>query len=160
MGNLAQNLLDTAAKHGRRPALRMGNTVLTYHQFVDAAGRVAAGLEARGIMPGDRVGMVLPNVLSFPILFYGAMMAGAAVVPISGVHRHTAGPTLGIPTGYDSLAWVANSATLIYGTRDAILVDTFLTLDQSVRLADGVAASGKNLTHVYITHGHGDHYRS
>ena len=52
MGNLAQNLLDTAAEHGRRPALRMGDTVLTYDQFVDAAGRVAAGLEARGVMPG------------------------------------------------------------------------------------------------------------
>ena len=66
MGNLAQNLLDTAAEHGRRPALRMGDTVLSYQQFVDAARRVAAGLEARGVMPGDRVGMVLPNVLSFP----------------------------------------------------------------------------------------------
>jgi acyl-CoA synthetase (AMP-forming)/AMP-acid ligase II len=41
----------------------MGDTVLTYVQFVDAAGRVAAGLEARGVMPGDRVDMVLPNVL-------------------------------------------------------------------------------------------------
>ena len=66
MGNMAQNLLDTAAKQGRRPALRMGDTVLTYDQFGDAAGRVAAGLEARGVAPGDRVGMVLANVLSFP----------------------------------------------------------------------------------------------
>jgi long-chain acyl-CoA synthetase len=83
MGNLAQNLLDTVARHGRRPALRMGDTVVTYDQFGDAAGRVAAGLEARGVMPGDRVGMVLPNVLSFPILIYGALMAGAAVVPMN-----------------------------------------------------------------------------
>jgi acyl-CoA synthetase (AMP-forming)/AMP-acid ligase II len=85
MGNLAQNLFDTAAEHGRRPALRMDDTVLTYDQFCDAAGRVAAGMEARGVMPGDRVGMVLPNVLSFPILVYGALMAGAAVVPMN--HR-------------------------------------------------------------------------
>jgi long-chain acyl-CoA synthetase len=83
MGNLAQKLLDTAAEHGGRPALRMGGTVLTYHQFGDAARRVASGLEARGVMPGDRVGMVLPNVLTFPILFYGVLMAGAAVVPMN-----------------------------------------------------------------------------
>jgi long-chain acyl-CoA synthetase len=83
MGNLAQNLLDTAAKQGRRPALRMGDTVLTYDQFGDAARRVAAGLEARGVMPGDRVGVVLPNVLSFPIVYYGALIAGAAVVPMN-----------------------------------------------------------------------------
>jgi glyoxylase-like metal-dependent hydrolase (beta-lactamase superfamily II) len=68
------------------------------------------------------------------------------------------GLTPDIPAGYESLAWVANSATLIYGTRDAVLVDTFLMLDQSVHLAEEVAASGKNLTHVYITHGHGDHF--
>jgi glyoxylase-like metal-dependent hydrolase (beta-lactamase superfamily II) len=54
--------------------------------------------------------------------------------------------------------WVANSATLIYGERDAVLVDTFLTADQGVELADHVAATGKNLTHVYVTHGHGDHF--
>jgi glyoxylase-like metal-dependent hydrolase (beta-lactamase superfamily II) len=68
------------------------------------------------------------------------------------------GLTPDIPAGYESLAWVANSATLIYGARDAVLVDTFLTTDQSVQLAAEVAASGKNLTHVYITHGHGDHF--
>ena len=63
-----------------------------------------------------------------------------------------------VPSGYESLLWVANSATLIYGTRDAVLVDTFLTLQHSVELADQVAASGKNLTHIYITHAHGDHF--
>jgi glyoxylase-like metal-dependent hydrolase (beta-lactamase superfamily II) len=64
----------------------------------------------------------------------------------------------GVPPGYESLSWVANSATLISGERDAVLVDTFLTVEQGVHLADQVAATGKNLTHIYITHGHGDHF--
>ena len=51
-----------------------------------------------------------------------------------------------------------NSATLIYGTRDAVLVDTFFTIDNSIKLADEIAASGKNPTYTYITHGHGDHF--
>jgi glyoxylase-like metal-dependent hydrolase (beta-lactamase superfamily II) len=68
------------------------------------------------------------------------------------------GLTPDLPPGYESLMWVANSATLIYGKRDAVLVDTFLMQDQSVKLADQVAATGKNLTHIYITHGHGDHF--
>jgi glyoxylase-like metal-dependent hydrolase (beta-lactamase superfamily II) len=63
-----------------------------------------------------------------------------------------------LPPGHESLAWVANSATLIAGERDALLVDTFLTIDQNGQLADQVAATGKNLTHLYITHGHGDHF--
>ncbi len=63
-----------------------------------------------------------------------------------------------VPAGHESLAWVANSATLISGERDAVLVDTFFTLDHSAKLADQIAASGKNLTHIYITHAHGDHF--
>jgi glyoxylase-like metal-dependent hydrolase (beta-lactamase superfamily II) len=57
-----------------------------------------------------------------------------------------------------SLAWIANSSTLIYGERDAVLVDTFLTAEQSKTLVDWVVASGKNLTTIYVTHGHPDHF--
>jgi long-chain acyl-CoA synthetase len=81
--NLAQNLLDTAAKDEDHPALRMDDAVLTYGRFRDASLKIAASLQERGIEPGDRIGMVLPNVLSFPVVFYGALLAGAAVVPMN-----------------------------------------------------------------------------
>src|SRR5258707_13293940 len=63
-----------------------------------------------------------------------------------------------LPAGNEALMWVANSSTLIYGEVDAVLVDTFLTAEQSQTLLDWVVASGKNLTAIYITHGHGDHF--
>ncbi len=63
-----------------------------------------------------------------------------------------------VPPGKEDLMWVANSTTLIHGQTDAILVDTFLTIEQSQRLLEWVAASGKNLKAIYITHGHGDHF--
>ncbi len=63
-----------------------------------------------------------------------------------------------VPAGKESLMWVANSSTLIYGERDAVLVDTFLTVDQSKGLADAIVASGKTLKAIYITHAHGDHF--
>jgi glyoxylase-like metal-dependent hydrolase (beta-lactamase superfamily II) len=63
-----------------------------------------------------------------------------------------------LPPGKEKLMWVANASTLIYGERDAILVDTFLTTDQSQTLVDWVVKSGKNLTAIYLTHGHGDHF--
>jgi glyoxylase-like metal-dependent hydrolase (beta-lactamase superfamily II) len=66
--------------------------------------------------------------------------------------------TQGIPPGKEHLAWVTNTVTLIHGDRDAVLVDTFLSREQSEELAEWVAASGKNLTAVYVTHGHGDHF--
>jgi glyoxylase-like metal-dependent hydrolase (beta-lactamase superfamily II) len=66
--------------------------------------------------------------------------------------------TQGIPPGKEALAWVTNTVTLIYGERDAVLVDTFLSAEHSKELVDWVAASGKNLTTIYVTHAHGDHY--
>jgi glyoxylase-like metal-dependent hydrolase (beta-lactamase superfamily II) len=63
-----------------------------------------------------------------------------------------------VPTGKESLQWVANSSTLIYGERDAVLVDTFLTVEQTNGLADAIVASGKTLKAIYVTHAHGDHF--
>ena len=60
--------------------------------------------------------------------------------------------------GQSRRTWSPISATLISGERDAVLVDPLMTFKQAHALADWVAATGKNLTTVYITHGHGDHW--
>jgi glyoxylase-like metal-dependent hydrolase (beta-lactamase superfamily II) len=72
--------------------------------------------------------------------------------------RRRASATQGTPPGKDALKWVANTATLIYGERDALLVDTFLSEAQTAELADWIAASGKRLSRIYITHAHPDHF--
>jgi glyoxylase-like metal-dependent hydrolase (beta-lactamase superfamily II) len=69
-----------------------------------------------------------------------------------------AGLSRDLPSGNPDLMWVANSSTLIYGERDAILVDTFLTAGQSKTLLDWVVSRERNLTTIYVTHGHGDHF--
>jgi len=66
--------------------------------------------------------------------------------------------TSDVPPGQKQRTYSPISSTLIYGKRDAVLVDTFLTVKQSDDLVKWVAASGKNLTTIYITHGHGDHW--
>src|SRR6266852_9472150 len=63
-----------------------------------------------------------------------------------------------LPPGKEEWMWVPTSATLIYGEREAVLVDAMLTVEQVNALVDWVAASGKNLTTIYVTHGHGDHF--
>lgn len=72
--------------------------------------------------------------------------------------KRRASSTQGLPPGKEALAWVTNTVTLIYGERDAVLVDTFLSEQQSRELVDWIAASGRNLTTVYVTHAHGDHF--
>jgi glyoxylase-like metal-dependent hydrolase (beta-lactamase superfamily II) len=72
--------------------------------------------------------------------------------------KKRASSTQGVPPGKEELAWVTNTVTLIYGERDAVLIDTFLSEQHSRELVDWVVASGKNLTTIYVTHGHGDHF--
>jgi len=67
------------------------------------------------------------------------------------------GVTRDLPSGTESLQWVTNTSTLIYGEHDAVVVDTFTTIDQNQQLVDWITKSGKNLTIIYITHAHGDH---
>jgi glyoxylase-like metal-dependent hydrolase (beta-lactamase superfamily II) len=62
------------------------------------------------------------------------------------------------PPGVRETYFQAMAATLIYGIRDAVLVDAFMTIKQANALADWVASKDKNLTTIYITHGHGDHW--
>jgi glyoxylase-like metal-dependent hydrolase (beta-lactamase superfamily II) len=63
-----------------------------------------------------------------------------------------------LPPGEKQRPWPPISSTLISGERDAVLVDTPITVEQARALASWVAASGKNLTTIYATHGHGDHF--
>src|SRR4030081_3571930 len=66
--------------------------------------------------------------------------------------------TSDLPPGEKQRPWPPISSTLISGERDAVLVDTPITVEQARALVDWVAASGKNLTTIYATHGHGDHF--
>ena len=66
--------------------------------------------------------------------------------------------TIDMPPGLKEVYFQPMALTLIYGKRDAVLVDAFTTVKQADTLAAWVAASGKNLTTIYITHGHGDHW--
>jgi long-chain acyl-CoA synthetase len=83
MTNLAQNLAVTAAAHPTRTAVRHDELVLTYADLDDLSARVAGMLRESGVEPGDRVGLMLPNVAAFPLLYYGVLRAGAAVVPMN-----------------------------------------------------------------------------
>jgi glyoxylase-like metal-dependent hydrolase (beta-lactamase superfamily II) len=66
--------------------------------------------------------------------------------------------TSDLPPGTQQWMWSPISATLISGKRDAVLVDALMTVEQAHALGEWVEAHGKNLTTIYLTHGHGDHF--
>jgi len=83
MSNIAQNLAASAAANPDAPALKLGDLVISYAQLDGASARVAGLLAERGVEAGDRVGVMLPNVPYFPIVYYGILRLGAAVVPMN-----------------------------------------------------------------------------
>ena len=66
--------------------------------------------------------------------------------------------TTDLAPGEHERPWPPISSTLIYGSRDAVVVDSFITVQQARAQADWIASTGKNLTTIYATHGHGDHF--
>jgi long-chain acyl-CoA synthetase len=83
MTSLISVFEQAAAEHDERPAVRMDGLVLSYSQLHDDARRMTSLLSSLGVAPGDRVAVMLPNVPAFPIAFYGALGAGAVVVPMN-----------------------------------------------------------------------------
>src|SRR5215471_17219992 len=83
MVNLASNLVDTADGHADRVAVRVHETAVTYEDLAQASSRVAGMLRERGVGPGDPVGIMLPNVAEFAVVYYGVLRAGAVVVPMN-----------------------------------------------------------------------------
>jgi long-chain acyl-CoA synthetase len=83
MASLATILVEAARAYPDRPAVRLDDQVLPYAEFDDLTSRAAAWLRGRGVATGDRVGVMLPNVLQFPVLYFGALRVGAVVVPMN-----------------------------------------------------------------------------
>jgi long-chain acyl-CoA synthetase len=83
MPNLADLLSRSAAERPDRVAIKLDDSELSYGALDETAARVAGLLRAKGVQPGDRVGIMLPNVAYFPVCYFGALRAGAAVVPMN-----------------------------------------------------------------------------
>jgi long-chain acyl-CoA synthetase len=83
MANLAELLSDSAARSPERVAVKLDDLELSYAKLEDAAARVAGLLRAKGMRPGDRIGVMLPNVPYFAVVYYGIVRAGGVVVPMN-----------------------------------------------------------------------------
>ncbi|MGI8801284.1 MAG: long-chain-fatty-acid--CoA ligase [Solirubrobacteraceae bacterium] len=83
MTNLADMLTAAAARRGDAIALRLDAIEVSYAALDAASASVAGLLAAAGVDPGDRVGVMLPNVPYFPVVYYGILRLGAIVVPMN-----------------------------------------------------------------------------
>src|SRR3954470_18564513 len=81
--NLARLVTEAAERFGDRPAYKLDDAVLTWDAADDASARVAGLLRSQGLRPGDTVGVMLPNVPYFAVVYYGVLRAGGVVVPMN-----------------------------------------------------------------------------
>ena len=81
--NLAHWVHERAASSPAAVAVRQGETDLTYAALDAASAAFAGRLRDAGVQPGDRVALIAPNVLAFPVAYYAILRAGAVVVPMN-----------------------------------------------------------------------------
>jgi long-chain acyl-CoA synthetase len=80
---LQDRLREVAREVGDKPALLMGDRSVTFREIDELSDRLAAALAKRGVRPGDRVTIFMPNSVEFVIAFYGTLKAGGVVNPIN-----------------------------------------------------------------------------
>ena len=85
--NLAQILIDAAGHDPDHVAVRLDDIELTYGQLDGASAHLVGLLREHGFTSGDRVGIMLPNVPYFPVIYYGILRAGGIVVPMNVLLR-------------------------------------------------------------------------
>ena len=81
--NIAVWVADRALSDPHLPAIKQGDTILSYAALDGAASRLATLLAGRGVQRGDRVALIMPNVAYFPIAYYAILRLGAVVVPMN-----------------------------------------------------------------------------
>jgi long-chain acyl-CoA synthetase len=100
--------------------VKLDELELSYAQLDQASARLAGLLRARGLERGDRVGIMLPNVPYFPIVYYGVLRAGAVVVPMNVLlKRREVASYLRDPGAKLLFAWEGFAADAEAGAQDA-----------------------------------------
>ncbi|MDB4433372.1 AMP-binding protein, partial [bacterium] len=81
--NLGMILQASAIDRAEHPAIRWGERTVTYRELDRAARGVATALRERGLAPGEKVAILIPNLPEFSIAYFGILYAGCTVVPLN-----------------------------------------------------------------------------
>ena len=75
-------LEETVARYGEKTAFVLGEHRLSYAELDEASNRIANALIKMGVVKGDRVAILLPNIPEFPVIYFGIIKAGGIAVPL------------------------------------------------------------------------------
>ncbi|MGB4958903.1 MAG: AMP-binding protein, partial [Saprospiraceae bacterium] len=77
---LVEFLKECFEKYGLNNAFECMGKKITYKQVDQLSTHFAAYLHSRGLLPGDRIALMMPNLLQYPIAVFGALKAGLIIV--------------------------------------------------------------------------------
>lgn len=165
MPNLANNLASTVQEHPGAVAIKLDDTSLTFAALDEWSQRVAGLLAQKGVQPGDRVALIMPNIPQMAFIYYGVLRFGAVVVPLNPLlksreiayHLGDSGARLvfaweGVAAEAESGAGQAVAAGEQGTTLDVLAVNsgTFLELLSSVDPLEAIAEVGADDTAVLL----------
>lgn len=86
IGTLAELILTACATHAGRPAFESFGKTITFAETLRAAQAFCGWLQAKGFKPGDRIGLMMPNILAYPAALFGALLGGYTVVNVNPLY--------------------------------------------------------------------------
>ena len=86
VGTLADLFRDAVAAYGPRPALESFDKEMSFAELARQAEAVASFLQARGLKKGDRVAIMMPNVMAYPAILFGVLIGGYTVVNVNPLY--------------------------------------------------------------------------
>jgi long-chain acyl-CoA synthetase len=84
--SLGQLFEESCSRFADRPAFTSMGKSLTFRQLEAESRKIAAWLQAQGLQKGDRVAVMLPNILQNPVIVYGILRAGFTVVNVNPLY--------------------------------------------------------------------------
>ena len=148
--NLGAFLEDMFARHADRPAFSNFRRTLTYRDIAERARAFAAFLQNElGYKPGDRLALMMPNILQYPICLYGCMLAGVVAVNVNPLYTTRELEHQLNDSGVRGIVLAENFSRSVAGVRPQVpsLRDIIVT-----RYGDEMGAFWAPIVNFYVRH--------
>jgi long-chain acyl-CoA synthetase len=122
MSSVPARVAEIAGRHPERIAIVADDRRIRYGEFWNEVRRFARALRARGLQPGERVAILLPNRIEAAVACYGCWLAGGIAVPLNVQAR-----------GRDFQAWLrhADARHVVYEHSHHDVVEAIVFIDGS-----------------------------
>ena len=137
---------EACATHGNSPAFTNMGATLTYAQLDELSRAFAAWLQGSGLVKGDRVALMMPNILQYPIALFGVLRAGMVVVNTNPLYTSRELEHQLIDSGAKAIVIVENFAHVL----QEILPHTALKQVLVTRIGDLLGAARGALVNIVL----------